>query len=132
MDENQRNQLENNANSNLPRGNAQPTNINEQNGLANNRDEETAREITPDVNDHTPDVTDEDNDTEMFTSSAIGWVALLLSIISFFWLPIIFAGAGIITGFMSRNRGAETLGNLAIGASIVSLILTLFVAPFMY
>lgn len=136
MDDNNRNRNNRLENTDVSSENQQgvQTNINSPRTLAsyNNRDEETARELTTDANDGTRNVTNDDNDTDMFTGSAVGWSALVLSIISFFWLPIIFAGAGIVVGFIARNRGAETLGNIAIGAGVVSLILTLFVAPFMF
>ena len=94
------------------------------------RDEETAAELSAqDVN--KTNTTEEDSGFDMQTNSVIGWAAVALSVISFFWLPILFGAAGIITGFMARNRHATTLGNIAIAAGAVAIIVSLFVTPFM-
>ncbi|QKY69473.1 hypothetical protein [Lentibacillus sp. CBA3610] len=90
------------------------------------RDEEFANEMTADDIDEPVD-SDEDG-TE--ANSAFGWIALALSIISYFMMPIILGGAGIIVGFISRNRGTETLGNTAIIAGAISILITLFILPF--
>ncbi|MFD2759437.1 hypothetical protein [Lentibacillus juripiscarius] len=87
------------------------------------RDEEFAAEMTAD------DIADtEDDDTE--ATGAFGWIGVALSVISFFMMPIILGGAGIILGFISRNRGAETLGNSAIIVGAISILIRLFVLPF--
>ncbi|GAA0602310.1 hypothetical protein GCM10009001_19050 [Virgibacillus siamensis] len=87
------------------------------------RDEEFAAEMTAD------DVTnDVDHDEDVI--SAYGWIGAALSVISFFVMPIILGAAGIILGFISRSKGADTLGNIAIIAGAASIIITLFVLPF--
>ena len=60
----------------------------------------------------------------------IGWLALALSIISLFVLPIVMGAAGIIIGFIARRRGAEGLGAWAIGIGAVSIVIGLFIVPF--
>ncbi|MGX1901033.1 DUF4190 domain-containing protein [Thermolongibacillus altinsuensis] len=55
-----------------------------------------------------------------------GWLALALSVVSLFIMPIIMGAAGIIFGFIARRRGAETLGSWAIGIGAVSIILSFF------
>lgn len=94
------------------------------------RDEETAAELSVQDVDNTR-TEDDDTGFDMTTSNVMGWVALALSAISFFWLPILFGAAGIITGFMARNRHARTLGNIAIIAGGAAIVLSLFVTPFM-
>ncbi|WP_188453642.1 DUF4190 domain-containing protein [Virgibacillus oceani] len=91
------------------------------------RDEETAAEMTAD--DFDRPVTMEDDDTDSHASTW-GWVALALSIVSFFIWPIVLGGAGIIVGFVAKSRDADTLGNTAIIAGAVSIIITLFILPF--
>ncbi|MDY0396702.1 hypothetical protein ACFSMW_05645 [Virgibacillus halophilus] len=93
----------------------------------NDRDEETAAEITAD-DFRTADV-DDDDDIHV-GGAAVGWIALALSVISFFWLPIILGAAGIIVGFVARGRDANTLGNIAIAAGAISVVLALFIRPF--
>jgi len=70
--------------------------------------------------------TDMDNDVH----AGMGWLAVVLSIISFFIMPVILGAAGVIVGFMAKRRGADTLGNTAIIAGAISILLTLFFAPF--
>ncbi|KEZ51035.1 DUF308 domain-containing protein [Metabacillus indicus] len=60
----------------------------------------------------------------------MGYLAIVLSVISLFVFPVILGAAGIIVGFVARRRGAEALGGWAIGIGIVSLILGIFILPF--
>ncbi|MFD1363038.1 hypothetical protein [Lentibacillus salinarum] len=96
--------------------------------IRSRRDEELASEMTVDDVDEPVVDSDEDNGTE--ANSAFGWIALALSIVSYFVMPIILGAAGIIMGFVSRNRGSETLGNTAIIAGGISILITLFVLPY--
>jgi hypothetical protein len=59
-----------------------------------------------------------------------GWIGIILSVLSFFAMPLILGAAGIILGFISRNRGANTLGNIAIIAGAVSVLFSVFLWPF--
>jgi ethanolamine utilization microcompartment shell protein EutS len=95
-------------------------------GYYSNRDEETAAELTAD--DYRRSVVVDHDVAE--GSSAMGWIALALSIASFFWAPILLGGAGIIVGFIARHRHANTLGNIAIAAGAISILITLFILPF--
>lgn len=91
----------------------------------NNRfSEETAAEIAAPVT-HERRQTEEGGKAEAGTG--IGVAALVLSIISLFVLPVLFAGAGIVLGLIARARGAWGLGSWAIGIGVVSLILALFI-----
>ncbi|MBM7604714.1 hypothetical protein JOC75_002717 [Metabacillus crassostreae] len=60
----------------------------------------------------------------------MGFLALALSIISLFILPVILGAAGIIVGFIARRRGATGTGAWAIGIGAVSIILGIFITPF--
>ncbi|MBU5265909.1 YybS family protein [Virgibacillus proomii] len=88
------------------------------------RDEEFATEMTTD--DYEPEVTDDEVDA----NTTFGWIGIALSIISFFVWPVIFGVAGIVLGFMSRGRGADALGNIAIAAGVISILIALFILPF--
>lgn len=94
----------------------------------NTNDEEIAQELTADDLDNR---VDEDSDAGSHVGSAVGWISLILSIASFFFMPIILGGAGIIVGFIAKSRDADTLGNTAIIAGAVSIIITLFVLPYL-
>ncbi|WP_404453031.1 hypothetical protein LG329_02640 [Virgibacillus necropolis] len=97
--------------------------------LDNKRDEETAQELTADDFDNRAEKDDSDVGSQV--NSAVGWVALIVSIASFFFMPIILGGAGIIVGFIAKSRDADTLGNTAIIAGAASIIITLFVLPYL-
>lgn len=60
----------------------------------------------------------------------MGFLALAMSIISLFFLPVLLGAAGIIVGFIARRKGAKTIGAWAIGIGIVSLVLGIFITPF--
>lgn len=59
-----------------------------------------------------------------------GYLALALSILSLFVMPILFGAAGIVLGFIARAKGADGIGAWAIGIGIVSIILGIFIIPF--
>ncbi|WP_185806916.1 DUF4190 domain-containing protein [Bacillus sp. HMF5848] len=90
--------------------------------------EETAAEIAvpvrPDVMSRTSD------DNQVQTGRTMGWLALALSIISLFAFPVLMGGAGIVLGFIARRRGATSLGAWSIGLGALSLIISLFLFPF--
>lgn len=99
---------------------------------AHRHKEETAAEIAAPV----PVVRGRDHDeTNLFSERAdggvgYGTVALALSILSLFVLPILFGALGIVFGFVARARGASALGAWAIGIGVVSLIIGIFILPF--
>lgn len=101
-----------------------------------NNEEETAAEIAPFNTVGTAPYRGVDADdavTETDDAAAgkgVGTFAVVLSILSLFFLPIILGAAGIIVGFVSRRNGATALGNWAIGIGAVSIILTVFFSPF--
>ena len=93
------------------------------------KDVEAAEELTADDVDHRQVKSEDDSGSQV--NSAVGWIALVLSIVSFFYIPIILGGAGIIVGFIAKSRNADTLGNTAIIAGAASIIITLFVLPYL-
>ncbi|MGM8364598.1 hypothetical protein ACLIBG_03845 [Virgibacillus sp. W0181] len=92
------------------------------------RDEETAAELAD--NNYPLADSEEIEESDAGVNSAYGWIAAALSVISFFIMPIIFGGAGIVLGFMARRRNAEMLGNTAIIVGAISIALSLFILPF--
>lgn len=97
---------------------------------SNERDEEFAAELT--ANDFNEPIASEKNNekSEVEAKTGFGWFAVIASIISFFLMPIFFSAIGIIVGFVAKSRGADTLGNTAIIAGALSMIITLFIVPF--
>lgn len=94
---------------------------------------ETAAEIAAPVNirrDNAVVDADADRGEVVGEGRGMGFLAIALSIISLFILPVILGAAGIIVGFIARRRGAKALGAWAIGIGAVSLILGIFIMPF--
>lgn len=89
------------------------------------RNEEYAAEFTADNYEVRNRAESDDEVNTMY-----GWIGLALSIISFFMWPIVLGAAGIILGFVSRARGADALGNIAIVAGAISILLSIFITPF--
>jgi hypothetical protein len=107
--------------------------------------EETAAEVSPNVGVMGRDslfspenerITDEEKAEQLEDTKTgsqgrgMGGLALALSIISLFVLPVILGAAGIVIGFIARRRGARTLGAWAIGVGVASVVTALFIAPF--
>lgn len=91
-------------------------------------DEEFSADMT--LDDANIDNELEEDDTHDEKSYQItGWIAVALSLISFFVMPVIMAAAGIILGVISRNKRTHALGNTAIIISIVSFAYFLFIRP---
>ena len=100
--------------------------------------EETAAEVAAPINYGATNRTTNNaggnigNNTGDHTASGagLGWLALALSIISLFVMPVLMGAAGIIIGFIARRRGATCLGAWAIGIGAVSIIVGIFILPF--
>lgn len=84
--------------------------------------EETAAEFTH------PIAEDERSDR---VHHVYGWIALALSVVSFFFIPFLFSIAGIVVGVVARNRRSFALGYSAIVIGALSFIINLFMTPFM-
>ena len=73
---------------------------------------------------------DDDDADDVAGGTGIGWLALVLSVIGLFFLPVIMGAAGIIVGIIARRQGARALGAWAIGIGIAAIVIKLFTAPF--
>jgi len=71
-----------------------------------------------------------DEDVSAVEGVGLGWLALILSAIGLFFLPIIMGAAGIIIGIIARKKGARTLGAWAVGIGASAIVILLFTAPF--
>lgn len=110
------------------------------NDVTGDFDEETAAEIAPGLNVGNTDRELEDRtggerrgDTEQVEveggNTALGWTALVVSIVSLFFLPVLAGTIGVVTGFFAARNGARTLGTWAIAIGLFSIVLSLFIAP---
>ncbi|MCA0970064.1 rhomboid family intramembrane serine protease [Halobacillus litoralis] len=59
----------------------------------------------------------------------MGWIGLSAAILSFFFAPLILGAAGIIFGVIGKRQGADSLGNMAIIVSVISILFSLFFTP---
>lgn len=95
--------------------------------------EETAAEFAPTQPNRVNNTFDGARDRTEGTSfggATIGAIALILSILSLFMMPFLFGILGIIGGFISRSRGAKSLGAWAIGIGVISIVVGIFILPF--
>lgn len=104
-----------------------PVNRHEQ----NHSTEETAEELT--LDDHSVDdeeIVTDDSEMDVRSSTIIGWSGIVLSVLSFFMLPFILGIAGIVVGFIAKNKEKDRLGNTAIIVGAASIIISMFVLLF--
>ncbi|SNZ10904.1 hypothetical protein SAMN05421503_1900 [Terribacillus aidingensis] len=92
-------------------------------------DVETAAEISPAENSYQRSAKTEGNQTTG-SGKMFGYIALILSIASFFIAPILVGAAGIVFGVLAKRKGANALGNIALIVSIIAIVLSLFTAPY--
>jgi hypothetical protein len=108
---------------------------------ANDLKEETAAEVAPTFRGNrtdealTADETDNrggnvETTEEEAGGTGLGWTALVLSIVSLFFLPILTATVGVVTGFFAYRSGARTLGMWSIAIGLFSIVMGLFFTPF--
>lgn len=104
---------------------------------ADNHDylEETAAETAPIGNGigRTNDdvrIDEDDRGEQADNGTGYGILALILSILGFFFLPVVMGAAGIIIGFIARAKGANAWGGWAIGIGIAAIVISLFARPF--
>lgn len=89
------------------------------------RDEEVGEELAP------PRPAVREREVEKASGGAgLGITALVLSILSLLFWPVVLGAAGIITGFFAYRRGAVGLGMWSMGIGAVSIIIALFITPF--
>jgi len=101
----------------------EPQTMRDENRLRDH-DFELSREFLAEDDSRSDDYSDD------FMMQSLGWLAIVLSVLAFFTMPILFAAAGIILGFVTRNRGFVWIGNTAIVLSIIALIIQLLIFPF--
>lgn len=91
--------------------------------------EEFATEIAP----STVPPREEKADDRAEQTDGSGWAiaGIILSVISLFVLPFLFAPAGVIVGYMAYRQGAHTLAWWAIGIGLVSLLGAILLRPFL-
>lgn len=70
------------------------------------------------------------NEDDVTAGRGVGTFAIVLSILSLFFLPVLLGAAGIVVGFVSRRYGSTSLGNWAIGIGAISILMTVFFSPF--
>ncbi|MFB4166175.1 DUF4190 domain-containing protein [Alteribacillus sp. JSM 102045] len=84
----------------------------------------------PEREEEEQDATMEANVNDESLGKGLGITALILSICSLFFLPVITGGAGIVLGIFAARRGARALGYWSIGLGAFSIAMTVLFAPF--
>ncbi|WP_163526378.1 DUF4190 domain-containing protein [Halobacillus ihumii] len=61
-------------------------------------------------------------------NTGMAWIGLSAAILSFFFAPLLLGIVGIVFGIIGKRQGADTLGNMALIISAVSILFSLFFA----
>ncbi|MBM7838127.1 hypothetical protein JOC54_001358 [Alkalihalobacillus xiaoxiensis] len=72
-----------------------------------------------------------DNEQDDIHGKGIGTMALVLSITSLFFVPLLLGPAGVICGFIALRKGARALGLWSMAVGVVSVASTLIFSPFL-
>ncbi|GAA0457709.1 hypothetical protein [Alkalibacillus silvisoli] len=72
---------------------------------------------------------DKESHYEEHVDAGWGWIALAVSLLSFFVWTLLFAVVGVVMGIYAKRRGANTLGNIAIGLAIAAVAIRMFLFP---
>lgn len=62
--------------------------------------------------------------------TALGWTAIVLSIIALFFFPLLLGTVGAITGFFAYRNGARALGMWSIAIGLFAIVMGVFFIPF--
>lgn len=89
-------------------------------------DEEIASELTTEET-HWQQREEEHDDTQ---GKGVGTMALVLSITSLFFVPLLLGPAGVICGFIAMRKGARALGIWAMAVGVISVASTLIFSPY--
>ncbi|MDQ8736686.1 DUF4190 domain-containing protein [Paenibacillus sp. LHD-38] len=63
---------------------------------------------------------------------ALGWVALVFAIASWFIWPVLIGATATVLGFMAYRQGARGLGGWSMAIGLIALALNLIIVPFYY
>ncbi|MFX3633652.1 MAG: hypothetical protein ACE3L7_25200 [Candidatus Pristimantibacillus sp.] len=64
--------------------------------------------------------------------TALGWVALVFAVVSWFLWPVLMGATSAVLGFMAYRQGARALGGWAMAIGLIAVILSLVIVPFYY
>ncbi|WP_168119284.1 hypothetical protein [Paenibacillus sp. HB172176] len=65
-------------------------------------------------------------------SGALGWVALVFAIASWFVWPLLIGASAAVLGYVAFRQGARGLGGWAIAMGLFAVLLHVIVVPFYY
>lgn len=63
---------------------------------------------------------------------ALGWIALVFALASWFIWPVLLGATAAVLGFIAYRQGARALGGWSMAIGIVALALNLVIVPFYY
>ncbi|SDI95052.1 hypothetical protein [Salimicrobium halophilum] len=63
---------------------------------------------------------------EVDSRTGMAWLGLTAAVLSYFLAPFLLAAGGLILGVIGFRRGGATVGAIAIGLSIASLLFSIF------
>lgn len=66
------------------------------------------------------------------SGTALGWVALVFAIASWFVWPVLIGAAATVLGFIAYRQGAKGLGAWSMAVGLAALALNLIIVPLYY
>ncbi|GGG56451.1 hypothetical protein [Paenibacillus radicis (ex Gao et al. 2016)] len=64
--------------------------------------------------------------------AALGWVALVFAVASWFLWPILMGLSSVALGYMAYRQGARALGGWAIAIGLIAVLLSAVIVPLYY
>lgn len=64
--------------------------------------------------------------------TSLGYAAILIAVISFFWMPSILGPASVVVGFMAFVRGSRALGIWSMLLGTIAFVIFLTTIPYNY
>jgi hypothetical protein len=77
-----------------------------------------------------PNRTESDREHDAANVRMIGWVALAISILSWFFWPSILGPIGAVVGFVAYRGGSRALGLWSMVLGLISLVVYFIVLPY--
>lgn len=74
---------------------------------------------------------DEGNDVRS-GGYALGWVALVFAIASWFVWPVLLGATSVVLGFIAYRQGARGLGGWTMAIGLLAVVMYLVIVPFYY
>lgn len=95
-----------------------------------NREEFSAEVASPVQSTYNRQEETQDKNTDLTTGRTVGYVGLVLGIISLFMWSVILGPIAAVVGYYAYNKGSKTMGAWAIGLGVLATLSYFILMPF--